>query len=426
MKYKVSVIKKIAFLVMTMALAVAMVACQAATPKPGAQGDPGEQGPPGTADNASPMVVADNPLKNVYLALAGSGVAKMKMGIDLSKHFTDAESAVLDFSATSSDTNVATVKVEGDKLSVEGKKVGMATVTVSVHDNVNAPVEGTFDVIVVADNAKPTILGAALGETIPNGDTGAAKLAKKLYVLNGPQKVTVQSDIYAGLAVGVEDDVFFDTVVMGAKGAADDVVKVSVNKKPGTVDMWEVTLEPLKGGHQNVEVTVTDKFGAKANDKWSFQAVVNTVPTKVFDLPATMVIDQSDVVDGPTLGLADIDISRHFETAEKSPSGLSNTPSERSVAEVAAFTAEEATVVPTVAEAGAVAHNDSTCTYSTSPDQTIGDHVGSGPSVVADENNNGTNVVQVPTGKLGTFVLTIVCRDEEGSDHGTTEVTVRP
>ena len=34
MKYKVSVIKKIAFLVMTMALAVAMVACQGAVGKP--------------------------------------------------------------------------------------------------------------------------------------------------------------------------------------------------------------------------------------------------------------------------------------------------------------------------------------------------------------------------------------------------------
>ena len=39
MKYKVSVIKKIAFLVMTMALAVAMVACQGAVGKPG-EGDP--------------------------------------------------------------------------------------------------------------------------------------------------------------------------------------------------------------------------------------------------------------------------------------------------------------------------------------------------------------------------------------------------
>ena len=38
MKYKVSVIKKIAFLVMTMALAVAMVACSGAAGKPGPAG----------------------------------------------------------------------------------------------------------------------------------------------------------------------------------------------------------------------------------------------------------------------------------------------------------------------------------------------------------------------------------------------------
>ena len=39
MKYKVSVIKKIAFLVMTMALAVAMVACSGAVGKPGEAGE---------------------------------------------------------------------------------------------------------------------------------------------------------------------------------------------------------------------------------------------------------------------------------------------------------------------------------------------------------------------------------------------------
>ena len=46
MKYKVSVIKKIAFLVMTMALAVAMVACSAAAGKPGEPGPAGPAGPP--------------------------------------------------------------------------------------------------------------------------------------------------------------------------------------------------------------------------------------------------------------------------------------------------------------------------------------------------------------------------------------------
>ena len=49
MKYKVSVIKKIAFLVMTMALAVALVACS------GAVGKPGEAGAAGAAADPVPQ-----------------------------------------------------------------------------------------------------------------------------------------------------------------------------------------------------------------------------------------------------------------------------------------------------------------------------------------------------------------------------------
>lgn len=49
MKYnKVSVVKKIMLLLMTMALAVALVACSGAAGTPGPAGPPGEQGPPGT------------------------------------------------------------------------------------------------------------------------------------------------------------------------------------------------------------------------------------------------------------------------------------------------------------------------------------------------------------------------------------------
>ena len=56
MKYKVSVIKKIAFLVMTMALAVAMVACSGAVGKPGPEGPKGDPGgePAGTPDPGDP------------------------------------------------------------------------------------------------------------------------------------------------------------------------------------------------------------------------------------------------------------------------------------------------------------------------------------------------------------------------------------
>ena len=55
MKYKVSVIKKIAFLVMTMALAVAMVACS------GAVGKPGPAGPAGPAADETPTPTPAGP-----------------------------------------------------------------------------------------------------------------------------------------------------------------------------------------------------------------------------------------------------------------------------------------------------------------------------------------------------------------------------
>ena len=49
MKYKVSVIKKIAFLVMTMALAVAMVACRVLSASPASPGPATrDQGPAGS------------------------------------------------------------------------------------------------------------------------------------------------------------------------------------------------------------------------------------------------------------------------------------------------------------------------------------------------------------------------------------------
>ena len=47
MKYNVSVIKRITFLIMTMALAVAMVACQGAVGPAGGKGDKGDKGDQG-------------------------------------------------------------------------------------------------------------------------------------------------------------------------------------------------------------------------------------------------------------------------------------------------------------------------------------------------------------------------------------------
>ena len=113
--------KRVVILMMTMALAVAMVACEAATPtpKPGEKGDTGDTGPPGpagTSDNAEPMPVKDLPM--LYIALGGSGMSPGKMAADitLGDHFKDAETPTLTYKVKSVvPKDVATVKIEGGK-----------------------------------------------------------------------------------------------------------------------------------------------------------------------------------------------------------------------------------------------------------------------------------------------------------------------
>ena len=85
-----TVIKKIAFLLMTMALVVAALVvlsgCQEAVGKAGPAGpagpagEPGTTGTPGTTDNAPPTL--KTPFKTVYLALGGTGAKKTSDQID--------------------------------------------------------------------------------------------------------------------------------------------------------------------------------------------------------------------------------------------------------------------------------------------------------------------------------------------------------
>jgi hypothetical protein len=98
MKYKVNVIKKIAFLVMTMALAVAMVACSGAAGTPGPAGPPGEQGAPGTpaepGDPTTEPQPGDSPvdtIKDMYTFRfndpADGGYDKEPQMMDVSQFF---------------------------------------------------------------------------------------------------------------------------------------------------------------------------------------------------------------------------------------------------------------------------------------------------------------------------------------------------
>ena len=430
-----------------MALAVAMVACESATGAQGdlgPQGDPGDTGPAGpsgTTDNEPPMATMDLPM--VYLALKGTGATSSKTGIDLSKHFMDAENAALTYKAESSDKTVATVEIKAGMLSVTGKGAGKAAVTVNAYDGVNTdPAMSSFDVMVVAKNARPALeLSKARENDNPSGLSVTAdpvtgeqeKLRAKLYRTNVRGKTTISATIHAG------DDPFADEVVfsyaMGKDGDEDNIVDVEITPKSGAANMWEIKLTPLKAGMQNVYVTVKDKFGATAetpesgdgtdddvtddddeitDQLFQFVAFVNTVPK------LDMALADKTILSDAT---HDYIIAEHFDTDEASVAagpkiGKMHKPAEAPGSQ----TANDG--VANGGEIGATDRtNDATCS-ATSSDAKVASvaRFTNGSATSGVEKADAIRVTGVGAGKA---IVTVTCRDNEGPATGTATITVR-
>ena len=381
------------------------------------------------------------PLPPLYVALGGSGMTpdKTAEAIDLSKYFKDDETPSLTYKVKSVvPPDVATVEIKDGKTVTVGKKVGTATVTIEVYDSVNDPIEGTFSVEVVASNVKPTASALSTG-----ADGDVKKLAAKLYVGRGVSTVTVSSVIYDfGEAEGSAGDnpLSFHPVV-GNAGGDDDIISVSVvdGSKP---DTWDVMLTPKKAGHQNVEITIKDKFGAAADTTWKFEVLVNNKPSVKISLP------DRTVTSGTGDAASTIAIATYFTTVEIDPTqpiagnGMSATASGPVVAGNSPTGEHPDWIDPAEDPTGATADNpdrrsDVTCSYSTNPDQTIIDtvtptndqmgfnviHIASTvDSTAAPADGDGT--LQIPDGKVGQYNLTIACRDAEHTAVSTATITV--
>ena len=133
-------------LMVTMALAGAMVACKAAAP-----GKAGEQGEPGKP--------ADPALQPPYVALEIPDLPGLVEGtsneVDLSKAFRDPEGKTLVLDAESGDETKATVDVSGTTLTVTGVGVGTTSVVVTATDPDKLSVGQSFQVTVTAAPPKP-------------------------------------------------------------------------------------------------------------------------------------------------------------------------------------------------------------------------------------------------------------------------------
>ena len=151
---------------MTMALAIALVACPAASP--GEAGEPGKAGEPG---GVPPIV--DTPIPDMNLTESGDGKTTT---FDLDDHFIDPdgeEGEMLTYTALSSDEGVVTATVSGSNLTLTAVAMGNATITVRVADSDGLRgASDRFDVS-VAETGAPTVTKPILDMTLYKDDGDA-------------------------------------------------------------------------------------------------------------------------------------------------------------------------------------------------------------------------------------------------------------
>ena len=399
---------------MTMALAVAMVACEAATGAqgepgaPGAPGDPGEPGDPGTSDNTLPT--ASSTISNLYLvvggaakpAAPGASAAAGNYGsavVDLSKYFTDAEELVLTYKATSSDKTIASLNaaattnlVTGGKLTVTAKRAGAsatatsgkATITVEAYDGVDGtPASTTFDVVVATSNTAPRVTLLEGVEDLVDRDAVAAageapavtSLYNKLYKADGTIPRAFRAAIEPG-SVGGEAETSSLRAVVGNGKVLDAVVSVTAPVSTGG-NAYSISITALRStvptgmdGQKTVTIFAADSFGAETMVD-SFKVEVNTSPSKIRDLPDIVLTRAAS----PTNSVAFDEASEAKTAALNATFALDHVKYtldeyfslELDTVTITDVSGGEDTIATNVADRG-----DTTCSFTTSPSQPTG------------------------------------------------------
>ena len=437
----------------------------------GAKGDPGTsgpgtEGPPGTTDNLLPVATA---IPTVYLALNGvEAPAKAHKGlipsdsyitktVPLGMYFKDAESATLSYTAVSTDKTTATAKVAADgKLLITGVKAGPTTITVTAFDGVNAGVEATIDVIVVANNRPPTagVIQTILDLTGPRKLVSNSPLTIAFTAAISPGASGEPTETIADFRTALDTPKLVDAEVTAVSG--NDYILTITRKASGTDDV---------SGTQEITIFAQDSFGAETmvdlngpfvmgvsnapdTGTASLVAEVNAPPRLVLPVRDVVLYRFSEVVNNdaslaPTMkygstvfNIADFfaveydddattdvnerDTTCVFTTSPPQPTGLAAivaAPGGASTPPVAAsahspITATTMASVVGANEAGIPTAQLETLTVDSSPADTL-------PATM-------TLPGSVPAEGLGDFDLTITCSDAETFATGTWKITVRP
>ena len=198
--------------------------------------DPGGQPPA----NRAPEAVGTIP----GFTLTVGGVSGT---VNLGTYFSDPEGEALTYTATSSDTSIATInKSPSNVLTVIAKAAGTATITVVARDPGDLTAEQQFSVTV---KTPPTPVGTIPDQTVKVGGT--------------PATVDVSANF---------SDSDGDTLTYTA--SSSDTAKATVSVSSATV-----TITAVAAGTATVTVTATDPGGLTATQSISVTVTQNRAPT---------------------------------------------------------------------------------------------------------------------------------------------------
>ena len=201
--------------------------------------------------NSAPVAVGSIPDQTVPL----TGAART---VDVSTYFSDPDKNPLTYSATSSDTSIATVSVTDVTLTITAVAAGSATITVTATDNSSATATQTISVTVLPNRA-PVKVGSISTQTVGVGGTAA----------------TVDVSSY-----------FSDP-----DGNPLTYSATSSNTNRATVSVSEATLTitPVAAGWLTITVNATDPSNTAAAQTFYVNVVSNRSPTRVGTIPSQLV-----------------------------------------------------------------------------------------------------------------------------------------
>ena len=221
-------------------------------------------------------------------------VGSSDWGINVSFFFKHADGWALTYSATSSDTSIATVSMSGEALTITAVAAGSATVTVTATDGYNSATQTSA--VTVEANSPPVAVGSIPDQSVRVGSPA----------------VTVNVRSY------FSDP---DGHALTYSATSSDTTKSTVSVLGSTL-----TIDAVATGSVTITVTVTDTANATATQTISVSVLSNRLPVRVGYIPTqTVSLTESAVT---------VDVSSYFSDPDGNPLTYSTTSSNPSRATV--------------------------------------------------------------------------------------------